>query len=236
VRSAGSILIVDDDHAVREAIGSLLAARYAVCAVASRAEAVEALSARDYDLVLLDHCLPDLPGTSLLKLIKRLFPSTMVVLITGYGSEEVAVEALRGGARDYLRKPIRPQDLSNRIASLFELRRAGLERRQNPYVSLHDSPVPAGTPPEVPEVSDRARGVLKAIQHINETLDAPINLDAVARAAGMSKFHFCRRFRLCPGLHFQESLTRRRIARARNSSGTGLARSATFCGIRASRT
>ena len=47
-------------------------------------------------------------------------------------------------------------------------------------------------------------------------LDSTLRLEAVARAAGMSKFHFCRRFRACTGLSFREYLTRRRIARAKD--------------------
>ncbi|MBI4737044.1 MAG: response regulator [candidate division NC10 bacterium] len=104
--SAGTILVVDDDAGVREALAAALAPRYAVQTVATASAALDAVSAHPFDLILLDHRLPDLAGTALLQIIKRFFPSTLVILMTGFGSEEVAIEALRGGARDYLRKPI----------------------------------------------------------------------------------------------------------------------------------
>lgn len=211
----GTILVVDDDHAVREAIELLLTPRYTVQTAGSGSAAMDAICSNFFDLILLDYCLPDLPGTDLLRIVKRFFPSTMVVLITGLGSEDVAIEALRGGARDYIRKPIHPRDLQDRIARLFDLPRAGKERRQNPYVHRADSLLPGGPATEDPEATDHARAILKAMRYIDDNFGGGLSLGAVARAAGMSKFHFCRRFVACTGLNFREYLTRRRIARAK---------------------
>jgi len=60
------------------------------------------------DLVLLDYRLPDADGLDLLQQLRSAFPDMAIVFMTAYGSEEVAVEALRGGADDYLIKPFRP--------------------------------------------------------------------------------------------------------------------------------
>jgi two-component system, response regulator YesN len=209
------ILIVDDDPGVGEAISSALGPTYHVQTATTAAAALEAISSTQFDLVFLDHRLPDLPGTDVLRVIKRFFPSTLVILITGYGSEDVAVDALRGGARDYLKKPFNYQELHQRIAPLLAVRRTSAERRKNPLVSvagLADASEPNG---DDPKTTQCARAILRAVRYIEAHLDATLSLAEVARVAGMSKYHFCRRFSECTGLHFREFLARRRVERAK---------------------
>lgn len=213
--SAGTILVVDDDAGVREALAAALGPRYTVHTVATASAALDALCAYPIDLILLDHRLPDLAGTDVLKLIKRFFPSIFVILITGFGSEDVAVQALRGGARDYIRKPIDCGELQTRVAALLNIRRNGIERRQNPYVQEPTPAYPLALPEHHAQRGDLGPAILKAIRYIDAHLDGALSLAAVARAAGMSKYHFCRRFKACMGLHFREYLTRRRITRAK---------------------
>ena len=213
--SAGTILVVDDDAGVREALTAALAPRYAVQTAATASAALDSLSAHPFDLILLDHRLPDLAGTTLLQIIKRFFPSTLVILMTGFGSEEVAIEALRGGARDYLRKPIDCRQLYARIEALLAIRLAEPARRHHPYVQPPDLAGPGATPAPAAQTPDRARAIFKALRYVDAHLDSVLSLSVVARAAGMSKFHFCRRFKACTGLHFREYLLRRRIARAK---------------------
>ena len=93
--TACSVLVVDDDPGVGEAISSALGAAYCVQTATTATAALEAISSVPFDLVFLDHRLPDLPGTDVLRVIKRFFPSTLVILITGYGTEDVAVDAFR---------------------------------------------------------------------------------------------------------------------------------------------
>lgn len=205
------ILVVDDDVGVCEAIAAALNRYYEVSCVHTGSAAIDAICSGAFDLVLLDHALPDYRGTDLLKLIKRFFPSTTVVLITGHGSEDVAIEALQGGARDYLRKPINLGELQARVESLFAIRRSGLERRSNGYVQLLEGALP-GAPEEEPT---RARSIARAAQYIGSNLKTPLSLEAVARVAGMSKFHFCRRFKVVMGCPFREFLARKRVARAK---------------------
>ncbi len=205
-----SILVVDDDSAIGEAMASALGRQYQVRLAYTGAEAIDAISETTFDLIFLDYRLPDLLGTDLLKLIKRFFPATLVVLITGQGSEEVAVAALQAGARDYLRKPFSLPELEARVASLLALRREGRERRQDPYLHFPE-PAPGRPDPD----ADRSRSVFRAIQFVEAHLDARLTLETVARIAGMSKFHFCRRFKAVTGLSFQAFLTQKRIARAK---------------------
>jgi len=213
--SAATILVVDDDPGVREALAAALSTRYQVQTVGTASAALDALAAHGFDLVLLDYRLPDLPGTSVLHAIKRFFPSTLVILITGYGTEEVAIQALRGGARDYIRKPVDFRDLHSRIAALLALRRAEVTHPRQPNEGL---PVPAAPWPLLePDLQKAEHGpaILKALRYMDEHLDSRLNLAEVAQAAGMSKYHFCRRFRTSAGLFFREYLLRRRIAKAK---------------------
>ena len=210
MRSKERILVVDDDAGVCEAIATVLDRHYEVACAHTGSEAIDVICREPFDLVLLDHALPDLRGTDLLKLIKRFFPFTTIVLITGHGSEDVAIEALQGGARDYLRKPIKMGALLGRVESLFAMRRNGQERRFNGYVQLLE-----GALPGAPEEPTRARSIMRAVRYIESNLKTPLSLEAVARVAGMSKFHFCRRFRVVMGCPFREFLARTRVARAK---------------------
>lgn len=211
----GRILVVDDDVALTDAIVMALAPQYHVSAAYSGAAAIGAICDDYFDLVLLDHRLPDLLGTDLLRLIKRFFPSTTVVLMTGQGSEDVAADALRGGARDYLRKPFHLGDLLARVASVFALRREGVERRRAPYLTLLERGDEAlRTLPEDLN-PDRSRSVLRAIAHIEAHFEEALTLGALARLAGMSPFHFCRQFKRTTGLPFRAFLLNKRVARAK---------------------
>ena len=210
--STGRILVIEDDDALRQAITAALASEYQVRCVPTGSEAIAALCESAYDLVLLDHRLPDLLGTDLLKLIKRFFPSTSIVFMTGHGSEDVAAEALRGGALDYFRKPFPLQELVARVGSVFAVRRNGVERRYDMYGQLLAEPSEKGRPATN---ADQSRCVLRAVRHVETHLDAPLTLDMVAQLAGMSRFHFCRQFKQATGQSFHAFLLRQRIARAK---------------------
>jgi YesN/AraC family two-component response regulator len=211
MESAGRILVVEDDRALAEAIAASLASRYAVREVGTGADAIAAICDTEFDLILLDHRLPDLLGVELLPLIKRFFPATTVVLMTGQGSEDVAIDALRGGARDYLRKPFALLDLRTRVDALFAVRRQGAERRHPEYPGQAAAPDAGGVPD--PDTG-RARSILRAVRHVEHHLDQALPLATVAQVAGMSRFHFCRQFKKTTGLSFRTFLARQRITRA----------------------
>ncbi len=218
--SDGRILVVDADPAPAEAGTAGLGHRHEVPCVGTGSDAIAAICETAFDLILLDHRLPDLLGADLLRLIKRFFPRTTVVLMTGRGSEDVAIEALRGGARDYLRKPFHLQELRARIDSLCAARRQGWERRRTAYSELADD-WPVNGPPD-PD-SDRSCSILRAVRHVELHLAMPLTLNVVARLAGMSRFHFCRQFKQTTGLSFRAFLLHKRIARAKQPlrDGTG---------------
>jgi DNA-binding NtrC family response regulator len=118
------ILIVDDDPIVAESLAELLAAEgYRTATALDASEAAELLAAaatspdgpgrppQPYAVVISDVSLPGASGMELLRRIGRDHPDTVVVMLTGYGTVESAVEALRLGASDYLTKPVVDDEL-----------------------------------------------------------------------------------------------------------------------------
>jgi two-component system nitrogen regulation response regulator NtrX len=101
------ILVVDDEEGVRSSLcGILVDEGYAVDAVATGEACVEALGARRYDLALLDVWLPQMDGIETLSKIRTLDPELPVIVISGHGSIETAVKAVRMGAQDFVEKPL----------------------------------------------------------------------------------------------------------------------------------
>jgi DNA-binding NtrC family response regulator len=125
------ILIVDDDERLRRAAGKVLANEgYQVMAAASGAEALAQLQRPDIALVISDLRLPDLDGIALLKKTRELVPEAEVVMITGHGSIENAVEAMRLGAYDFIQKPVDGAVLLKTVTKALEKQRLASENRQ----------------------------------------------------------------------------------------------------------
>ncbi|HOA73448.1 MAG TPA: sigma-54 dependent transcriptional regulator [Phycisphaerae bacterium] len=101
------ILIVDDDRIIVESLIEFLRLEgYEADGAHSYAEAMTALEQRSYAVVISDINMPTTNGFELLRVVKQRYPETVVVIITGYGTIESAVEAIKMGAYDYLTKPI----------------------------------------------------------------------------------------------------------------------------------
>ncbi len=136
-----SVLVVDDDPAVREVLSAILREEgYAVAQAPGAVEALEQLRGTDARLpiVLSDLKLPERDGQWLLDQILRIHPLAAVVMLTGYGDTENAVECLKRGAVDYLLKPPRITELvraierassRRRLATARQRYQEGLERR-----------------------------------------------------------------------------------------------------------
>lgn len=103
---SAKILIVDDEKAVRESLEEILVLEdYLVETVSSGEKALELINENDYNLVLLDLKMSGIDGVEVMKQISRYAPETKVIILTGHGTLESAIEALRTGAEDYMLKP-----------------------------------------------------------------------------------------------------------------------------------
>ena len=115
-----SILIVDDDQTARYGMRGALEKRYSIREAASVAEARRAMTAAPFDLILLDIEMPEVSGLDFLREIKANGDDTTVIMVTAYGSEKVAVEAMKSGAYDYLPKPFEVEELRLVVAKALE--------------------------------------------------------------------------------------------------------------------
>lgn len=115
------ILIVDDEPLIRESLYEILKIEgYKTSTASSGEEALETLKKSSADIVVTDLKLPKMTGVQLLEAIKKETPSTEVILITGYGSIESAVDAMKKGAFHYITKPINDQEIKMLIAKIVE--------------------------------------------------------------------------------------------------------------------
>jgi DNA-binding NtrC family response regulator len=104
--SAGTILIIDDEMAIRESLQTLLELEdYHVHTAETGEEGLTRIAEQPYDLVLLDFALPDRNGLEVLREIRDRDASLAVILITAYGTVENAVLAMQGGATNFIQKP-----------------------------------------------------------------------------------------------------------------------------------
>lgn len=118
------ILIVDDEPGVLPAFEELLAAGGHEVITACRAEtALQRLAAEPFELVILDICMPGMNGLDALKQIKQRQPKLPVIIMTGHGTMETAVEATKRGAFDYQLKPLEPAELLRSIDRALECAR-----------------------------------------------------------------------------------------------------------------
>jgi len=109
VSARGYLLIVDDDRALLDALPQMLRLRMEGIRIDTSdnaADALDRIGRTDYDAIVTDIKMPGMDGLAVLGEIKRLRPKTPTLLITGHGEHDLAVQALRGGAYDFVQKPI----------------------------------------------------------------------------------------------------------------------------------
>src|SRR6267378_5484765 len=127
----GSILVVDDESEIREGLELLLTSEgYGVSSAETAESGLAKLEERPFDLLLLDVSLPDRNGLDLLKEIHRRDPHLSVVLITAYGSIDMARAAFKSGAMDYITKPWSNDELLAQVAQAVEAHRLREENVQ----------------------------------------------------------------------------------------------------------
>ncbi len=106
------VLVVDDDDSSREGMALLLkSGGYDVVSAATGNEALDLLEREPFQLIVLDLFLPDKSGIEILTYTRKRFPTTEVIVVTGYASAETAVSAMKEGAFDYITKPVNFEEL-----------------------------------------------------------------------------------------------------------------------------
>lgn len=117
------ILIIDDDRGLRVSLSAFLEKKgYSTLTAATAQEGLEIIENNTVDLVLLDIRMPGMDGITALKKIKEINCDLNVIIITGYGSIETAVEAMKEGAVDYVTKPFNLKELSSKIETSLKIK------------------------------------------------------------------------------------------------------------------
>lgn len=116
-----TILVVDDDQSIIDAVKTALETReYRVISASSGEEALERFEDGDIDIAFCDIKMPGMDGIELLKRIQEISPQTHCIMMTAYASVDSAVEAMREGAADYLRKPFEVEDIKSTVLGALE--------------------------------------------------------------------------------------------------------------------
>lgn len=115
------ILVVDDERNVRQAFDEILSSKgHTVVSVRGAEDAMGFLQKGDFDLVILDICLPGMSGLDALGRIKQSQPKLPVIVMTGQGTTDTAIEATKRGAFEYQLKPLEPAEMLRTIAKALE--------------------------------------------------------------------------------------------------------------------
>ena len=124
------ILIVDDEVVFTTNMGRLLTNRgYKVTSANSGDAAIQLLEKENFDVVVLDLKMPGMDGLATLKEIKKLGLFTETLILTGHGSIDTALEAIKLGAYDYLTKPCEIDDLVGKIEGAWQ-KKEGAEKKE----------------------------------------------------------------------------------------------------------
>lgn len=166
------ILVVDDEETIREVVSSTLtSAQFQTCQAANGVEALALLdSGEEFDLVLSDLMMAEMDGIALLERTKERFPSMPVVMVTAVHDIQVALQALRNGAYDYLLKPFEREQLLATVRRALEKRR--LQRENDAYRTNLEGLVTARTQQWKAALADLERSYDITLEALGDALDA----------------------------------------------------------------
>lgn len=124
------ILVVDDEEKIRSSLKELLDLEgYDVDAVEGGKEALDRVEEEEFDVMVLDLKMPGVDGLEVVRKAVHVSPSTRIVLLTGHGSLESAIEAIRNNVSDYLEKPVKTHELLTSIQRALAKRTEQQQRR-----------------------------------------------------------------------------------------------------------
>lgn len=159
------VLVVDDERSMREFVSILLGKQgYSVDMAENGEAAMRRLDESSYDVVLTDLKMPGPSGLDVLEYVKRREPSTQVLLMTAYASASTALQAMKQGARDYITKPFKVDELVVQVEKALEVRRL---EKENFY--LREELASRGTSSEIVGRSNALKKVLDMVSRVAPT-------------------------------------------------------------------
>jgi DNA-binding NtrC family response regulator len=194
------ILLVDDDFAFREEFSECLELNYKVATAKNGAAVMEMLSRpHEIDLILLDVVMPGERGTEILKTIKEHHPNLPVIIMTGHSSKDIAIEALKANADDYIEKPLKVESALATIAKHLQ---------------------------KVDGFDGNGEGTAEKVEHVKKFLernfDKKVLLRDAAEAVCLSPKYLSRIFEEWAGIGFNEYRLKVKMEKAKEVlNGTG---------------
>jgi len=179
------ILVVDDERSMREVLFSMLKNEgYDVTVAEGGEAAVEAVRREIFDAIITDVRMPKVDGLQVLKAAKELSPSTVVIMITAFGSSETAVEAMKLGAYDYITKPFKYDEVTLNIKRALERKRLrdenlNLKRRLETQYRFENI---VGKSAKIVEVFDTIRKIADSHSTVMITGESGTGKELVAQA------------------------------------------------------
>ncbi|MBN9683157.1 MULTISPECIES: sigma-54-dependent transcriptional regulator [unclassified Corallococcus] len=157
-----TVLVADDEPSIRHILTLVLTDKgYDVRAVADGDEALRELSTRAYDVLVTDVRMPKRDGLSVLRAALAEHPGLTVVVMSAYGSQEQALEAVQAGAYDYVQKPFKPEEIVLVLRKAEERERLVRENRR-----LHEARLPGASGDHILGKSAALQAVLKQVARV----------------------------------------------------------------------
>lgn len=183
------LLVVDDELSVRDSLGKWFREEGYDTATAENANAaLTKLAEQEFDVALIDIKMPGTDGITLQKRMHELKPEMISIIMTGFADVETAVEAMKNGAYDYVRKPLDPDELSHKVHNALDQKRTKEEN-----VRLRETVAEVHRPPDLIGQSAAMQRVFEAIETVGPT-DATV---LVTGESGTGKELVCRAIHSC---------------------------------------
>ena len=179
------ILIVDDEESIREFLEIMLKKEgYEITCAEDGAKAIEALSKKNFHMVISDLQMPNVTGIELLKHVKDNYPDTVFMMITAFGTTENAVEAMKMGAYDYLTKPFKLDEVRLNIQNALRSNTLELENRslKKELVKEYSFANLVGNAPAMHKVYDLIKRVSGTSSNVLVTGESGTGKEMVAKA------------------------------------------------------
>lgn len=180
-----TILVVDDEESVRSMVAVLLQKEgYQVSSADGGQEALDLLGEQAFDLVLSDIRMPRMDGLQLLDRIQALYPDITVIMMSAFGTVDLAVEAMKRGAYDYISKPFKPDEILLALRKAQEresLRRENLRLKEEIGERFSLEGIVARSPSMV-KIMESVRKVAGYRSHVLITGESGTGKEVLARA------------------------------------------------------
>ncbi len=180
----GRIIVVDDEPSMRKVLAAALSSEgHEVHTTDDGAEALKLYVTEEWELVIQDLKMPKMDGLELLRSLKESDPDACVIVITAFGTWDTAVEAMRLGAYDYLKKPFDNNHLRSVVAKALERRRSGAASlRSQADVPSSAAEALTGNDPRIREIIDVIRRISPTDSTVLISGESGTGKERVARA------------------------------------------------------